>query len=1529
MAACNDKNPPAFNRSTDEYSKWKKKFNVWKNITDLEKKKQGGYLLLRLDDITQEKVLDKVTEEQIATEEGVNTIIAQLDTMFKKDANLTAYREYEEFESYRRPVDMDISDYLEEFERRWNKTKTSGTALSDNVLAYRCLRSANLSEHNEQLVLVTIGTIDFENMKSQLMKVVKNKSTKVNFEYSGIKIKEEAPEAETYYGNSFRGNRGRGRSSNDRFNSTRGAYRYNQNSHQKESDKHYNQNSKYRQKKGKNPLDQWGNITKCIECGSINHWVKQCPDNKKLYKAYEEKCEEDENTAHEADTLYEVGLFHSDYDHPRRLKSLVSDAMSAAVLDCGAEQTVCGLKWLNCYIESLGPEDKNRVITLEPKLKHVFKFGDGRKIPSIKRLVIPSTIGNKSVNITTDVIHEDIPLLFSKTSLKKARSQIDFINDRINILGQDVSLGVSESGHYLLPLGKSKQVLVEADRGENAKITLHTTKLSPKETAVKLHRQFAHPAPDKLIRLVKNQENSKELISAIKEISEACKVCLEYRKPPARPVVGFPMATRFGECVAMDLKQFGNVYLLHLIDHATRFSSGAVIRTKQADVIIREIFKCWVSVFGCPDKFLVDNGGEFNNEKFRDMCEKLNIVIKTTAAESPWSNGLVERHNQIMGEMVTKTMADMKCSLELAVMWSLNAHNSLSNVHGYSPFQLVLGRNPSIPTLQNDKPPALNSETASDILRKNLQALHNAREAFIQSENNERIRRALRHNIRTSGEIKYITGDVVYYKRLDSKQWKGPAVVIGQDSQQILIKHGGELRRIPPCRLTLVKNTVVAGNKTKDSPEDVTKVKVESTSFEGIEDNPKTDSLVSTPIHMGAEAENLQEQEEDSTSSPGSDMESGSEEFIEDEDNVGDIEDHNIEETNQDSITSPDRQLNSRNVIETEDAVEVSNGSDNNLQGETGDGNSIIRQNSKVGRPRKKKKVFSPIDGLTKGMVVRYKMENDEEWQTSQLLSRSGKCGGKYRNEWNTITDKNKNKVIDFERDVAEWEPVRFELPEHEELLVSTTYFQLSETENNAAKLRELKSWKDNNVFTEVENDNQPCVSTKWVMKPKVIDGKDSMKARLVLRGYEEEVDFRTDSPTCTFESVRLVMAIAATKGWELNSADFKTAFLQGNEICRDVFIRPPKEAGTDKLWKLNKTVYGLNDASRSWYLKLRETILTLGCLPSLLDNGLFYLILNGNLCGVLASFVDDILHAGDDSFKKIIQSLKAEFVISHEQSTIFKYIGINLVQRHDFTIKLEQNNYVENLEYIPITNERQKMKDSHLTEAESKMLRSRIGQIRWLCRVSRPDIGYFACIASTTFKTATVKSLIEMNKLIKHVKNTPSCIEIPKFKDLASLELLVFTDASYGNLVDGGSQGAHIVFLTDGELCCPIVWHSKRIKRVVHSTLAAETLSLIEGCESAIMMSNLIGEVLTGNRKSKLPVTCLTDNKNLTQTAITTHTLEDKRLLIEMAIVREMVANREIKLDWITTEEQLSDALTKKGASGSYLREVMENGKL
>ena len=57
--------------------------------------------------------------------------------------------------------------------------------------------------------------------------------------------------------------------------------------------------------------------------------------------------------------------------------------------------------------------------------------------------------------------------------------------------------------------------------------------------------------------------------------------------------------------------------------------------------------------------------------------------------------------------------------------------------------------------------------------------------------------------MRASGDIKYFTGDKVYYKRRTKNTWQGPAVVLGQDGQQVLVKHGVIYIRIHPCRLKL------------------------------------------------------------------------------------------------------------------------------------------------------------------------------------------------------------------------------------------------------------------------------------------------------------------------------------------------------------------------------------------------------------------------------------------------------------------------------------------------------------------------------------------------------------------------------------------------------------------------------------------------------------------------------------------------------------------------------------------------------
>ena len=82
--------------------------------------------------------------------------------------------------------------------------------------------------------------------------------------------------------------------------------------------------------------------------------------------------------------------------------------------------------------------------------------------------------------------------------------------------------------------------------------------------------------------------------------------------------------------------------------------------------------------------------------------------------------------------------------------------------------------------------------------------MHDARKVFIKSEYDEKFRLALRHQARASSEVKYATADKVYYKRRPDDYWKGPTIVIIQESQQVLIKHRSTYQKMLPCRLHLI-----------------------------------------------------------------------------------------------------------------------------------------------------------------------------------------------------------------------------------------------------------------------------------------------------------------------------------------------------------------------------------------------------------------------------------------------------------------------------------------------------------------------------------------------------------------------------------------------------------------------------------------------------------------------------------------------------------------------------------------------------
>ena len=100
----------------------------------------------------------------------------------------------------------------------------------------------------------------------------------------------------------------------------------------------------------------------------------------------------------------------------------------------------------------------------------------------------------------------------------------------------------------------------------------------------------------------------------------------------------------------------------------------------------------------------------------------------------------------------------------------LNAKNSW---HGFSPFQLVFGWNPKLPSTCTDKPPALIQHDTGKILPNNLTVLHKTMQAFILSASSEKIWRALKNNVLTSGDTKYITRDNVCFKKINEKRWRG------------------------------------------------------------------------------------------------------------------------------------------------------------------------------------------------------------------------------------------------------------------------------------------------------------------------------------------------------------------------------------------------------------------------------------------------------------------------------------------------------------------------------------------------------------------------------------------------------------------------------------------------------------------------------------------------------------------------------------------------------------------------------------
>ena len=121
---------------------------------------------------------------------------------------------------------------------------------------------------------------------------------------------------------------------------------------------------------------------------------------------------------------------------------------------CKCSRIICASGWFKVYTDSLNEQQKSKIILRSNN--SLFKFADRSVTKTLKGVELLITIADVEIMLTTDIIDRDILLPLSKGSMKKADIQINFKQDKVTLLVNDVSLEINSSGHYRITIKPSK-----------------------------------------------------------------------------------------------------------------------------------------------------------------------------------------------------------------------------------------------------------------------------------------------------------------------------------------------------------------------------------------------------------------------------------------------------------------------------------------------------------------------------------------------------------------------------------------------------------------------------------------------------------------------------------------------------------------------------------------------------------------------------------------------------------------------------------------------------------------------------------------------------------------------------------------------------------------------------------------------------------------------------------------------------------------------------------------------------------------
>ena len=457
-------------------------------------------------------------------------------------------------------------------------------------------------------------------------------------------------------------------------------------------------------------------------------------------------------------------------------------------------------------------------------------------------------------------------------------------------------------------------------------------------------------------------------------------------------------------------------------------------------------------------------------------------------------------------------------------------------------------------------------------------------------------------------------------------------------------------------------------------------------------------------------------------------------------------------------------------------------------------------------------------------------------------------------------------------------------------------------------------------------------VGVKWVYKTKFNEhgAVDKYKARLVVKGYSQQygVDYtEVFALVARTETIRLVVALAAQRGWAIYQLDVKSAFLYG-ELNEEVFMEQPcgyvQKRHEHKVYKLKRTLYGLKQAPCAWYSRIEAYFMKEGFEKCDYEHTLFIKTgKEGNVL-IISLYVDDLIYTCNDELmvSKFKDSMKHEFDMI-DLGKIRYFLGLEVLQKST-GVFINQKKYASkvlqrfemdrsNSVHNPIVPGCKLVKDEGGVKVDKTHFKQMVGSLIYLT-ATRSDMMFVVSLISRYMENPTEFHLQVAKRVLRYLKGT---LDFGIFyKKGGNNELVAFTNSDYaGDLRDRKSTSGYVFLLSSGT----ISWQSKKQLVVSLSTTEAEFIDATSCACQTVWLKRVL-EKLGLNQDKTTIIHCDSSSAIKLSKNPVMHG-RSKHIDVRFHFLRELTKAGTVELVYCNTQDQLADIMTKPFKLDAFLK--------